>query len=39
MRISEVPMVLDGSKRLGKSKMKVMRTSMAYLRLVARYRS
>lgn len=39
MRISEVPMVLDGSKRLGKSKMKVVRTSLAYLRLVARYRS
>ena len=39
MRISEVPMILDGSKRLGKSKMKVLRTSLAYLRLVARYRS
>jgi dolichol-phosphate mannosyltransferase len=39
LRISEVPMVLDGSKRLGKSKMKTLRTSMAYLRLVARYRS
>lgn len=39
MRISEVPMVLDGSRRLGKSKMKILRTSLAYLRLVARYRS
>jgi dolichol-phosphate mannosyltransferase len=37
MRISEVPMVLDGSRRLGKSKMKVLRTSLAYLRLVVRY--
>jgi len=37
LRISEVPMVLDGSRRLGKSKMKIMRTSLAYLRLVARY--
>ena len=35
--ISEVPMILDGSKRLGKSKMKILRTSLAYLRLVARY--
>lgn len=39
LRISEVPMVLDGSRRVGKSKMKILRTSMAYLRLVARYRS
>ncbi len=39
LRISEVPMVLDGSQRLGKSKMKVLRTSVAYLRLIARYRS
>jgi len=37
--ISEVPMVLDGSRRLGKSKMKILKTSLAYLRLVARYRS
>ncbi len=36
LRISEVPMVLDGSRRLGKSKMKVLKTSLAYLRLVAR---
>ncbi len=39
LRISEVPMVLDGSRRLGKSKMKILRTSLAYLRVVARYRS
>ena len=36
-RISEVPMVLDGSRRLGKSKMKILKTSLAYLRLVQRY--
>jgi dolichol-phosphate mannosyltransferase len=36
LRISEVPMVLDGSRRVGKSKMKVLRTSLAYLRLAAR---
>jgi dolichol-phosphate mannosyltransferase len=36
LRISEVPMVLDGSRRVGKSKMKVARTSLAYLRLAAR---
>jgi dolichol-phosphate mannosyltransferase len=39
LRISEVPMVLDGSRRIGKSKMKVLGTSLAYLRLIARYRS
>ena len=39
LSISEVPMVLDGSRRLGKSKMKVLRTSLAYLRLINRYRS
>lgn len=39
LRISEVPMVLDGSRRLGKSKMKILKTSMAYLRLIARYRA
>jgi dolichol-phosphate mannosyltransferase len=38
MKVSEVPMILDGSRRLGKSKMKILRTSIAYLRLVARYR-
>jgi dolichol-phosphate mannosyltransferase len=37
MRVSEVPMILDGSKRLGTSKMKLLKTSIAYLRLVARY--
>lgn len=36
LRISEVPMVLDGSRRAGRSKMRVMRTSLAYLRLAAR---
>ena len=36
LRISEVPMVLDGSRRVGKSKMKVLRTSMAYLGLATR---
>jgi len=34
LRISEVPMVLDGSRRAGKSKMKVVRTSLAYFRLM-----
>jgi dolichol-phosphate mannosyltransferase len=33
LRVSEVPMVLDGSARAGKSKMKVAETSLAYLRL------
>ena len=36
LRISEVPMVLDGSRRVGKSKMKVGRTSVAYLGLAFR---
>ena len=36
LRISEVPMVLDGSRRVGKSKMKVLRTSLAYFRLMGR---
>lgn len=35
LRISEVPMLLDGSRRAGKSKMKVLRTSLAYFRLMA----
>ena len=35
LRISEVPMVLDGSLRVGRSKMRVLRTSLAYLRLAA----
>jgi dolichol-phosphate mannosyltransferase len=33
MRISEVPMVLDTSRRAGKSKMKLMRTVRGYLTL------
>jgi dolichol-phosphate mannosyltransferase len=35
LRISEVPMLLDGSKRVGRSKMKVLRNGLAYLRLSA----
>ena len=33
--ISEVPMVLDNSRRVGGSKMRILRTSLAYLRLSA----
>jgi len=36
LRISEVPMVLDGSRRVGRSKMRVLRTSLGYLRLAVR---
>ena len=36
LRISEVPMVLDGSRRIGGSKMRIVRTSLGYLRLSAR---
>jgi dolichol-phosphate mannosyltransferase len=36
LRVSEVPMVLDGSRRTGRSKMRVMRTSVAYLGLALR---
>lgn len=36
LRVSEVPMLLDGSRRVGKSKMKIVRTSLAYLHLAAR---
>ena len=36
LRISEVPMVLDGSRRVGRSKMRILRTSLAYLRLAAK---
>jgi dolichol-phosphate mannosyltransferase len=36
LRISEVPMVLDGSRRAGRSKMRVLHTSFGYLRLAAR---
>lgn len=39
LSVSEVPMVLDGSRRGGRSKMKIFRTSLAYLRLIRRYRS
>ena len=39
LRVSEVPMVLDGSKRAGKSKMKILKTSLAYLRLIAQARA
>jgi hypothetical protein len=36
LRISEVPMLLDGTRRVGKSKMRVVKTSLAYLQLAAR---
>jgi hypothetical protein len=36
LRISEVPMLLDGSRRQGKSKMRVLKTALAYLGLAAR---
>lgn len=36
LRVSEVPMLLDGSGRQGKSKMRVVKTSLAYLKLAAR---
>jgi dolichol-phosphate mannosyltransferase len=36
LRVSEVPMVLDGARREGRSKMRVLRTSLAYLRLAGR---
>jgi dolichol-phosphate mannosyltransferase len=36
LRISEVPMRLDGSRRAGRSKMRLVRTSLAYLRLAAK---
>jgi dolichol-phosphate mannosyltransferase len=39
LRVSEVPMVLDGSRRAGKSKMRVLKTSLAYFRLIAQARS
>ncbi|MCO5165919.1 MAG: glycosyltransferase [Planctomycetes bacterium] len=35
-RLGEVPMVLDASQRVGKSRMKVLPTIRAYLRLIAR---
>jgi dolichol-phosphate mannosyltransferase len=36
LRVSEVPMLLDGSRRQGTSKMRVVKTSLAYLGLAAR---
>lgn len=36
LRISEVPMRLDGSRRVGGSKMRIIKTSIAYLRLAGR---
>jgi dolichol-phosphate mannosyltransferase len=36
LRVSEVPMLLDGTRRQGKSKMRVLKTSLAYLSLAAR---
>jgi len=36
LRISEVPMLLDGRRRAGPSKMRVVRTSLAYLQLAGR---
>ena len=36
LRISEVPMVLDGSRRAGRSKMRVVKTSLAYVGLALR---
>jgi dolichol-phosphate mannosyltransferase len=36
IRICEVPMVLKGNLRKGKSKMKIVKTTMAYVRLIAR---
>ena len=39
LRVSEVPMVLDGSRRAGKSKMKFLKTSLAYFRLIAMARA
>jgi hypothetical protein len=35
LRVSEIPMVLDGSRRAGKSKMRIVKTSLAYFRLIA----
>ena len=36
-KLGEVPMVLQGSSRIGKSKMKVLQTIKGYLRIAARY--
>ncbi len=35
LSISEVPMVLDNSRRVGRSKMRILRTALSYLRLSA----
>jgi len=37
-RVAEVPVVLDGSRRIGKSRMPIMRTIVAYWRLILRER-
>jgi hypothetical protein len=31
--ISEIPMILDANQRVGKSKMKIIRTILGYLRV------
>lgn len=36
LKIEEVPMTLDNEKRLGKSKMKIMKNMMGYLRITRR---
>ena len=38
MTISEVPMILDGKQRIGRSKMRMTRTALGYLRLFWRKR-
>ncbi len=35
-RVAEVPMILDGKKRIGESRMRVLPTTLAYLRLFRR---
>jgi dolichol-phosphate mannosyltransferase len=37
-RVAEVPVVLDGSRRIGKSRMPILRTIFAYWRLILRER-
>jgi len=37
-RVAEVPVVLDGSRRIGKSRMPLLRTMFAYWRLILRER-
>lgn len=37
-RVSEVPVVLDGSRRMGKSRMPILRTIFGYWRLILRER-